>query len=72
MNAKRSRPDSGGRAVSWRRTIAALGAAAAIAVGGIGMVGQRDAQAAGVSQPLVVQASPIVVAAPQATQERRD
>lgn len=72
MNAKRSNRGAGGRRASWRRATAALGAAVAIAVGGIGMVGQQEAQAAGVSQPLIVQSSPIVVSTAQAPSERHD
>lgn len=55
-----------------RRIVVALGAAVAIGLGGVTMVGQQDARAAGVTRPLVVQTSPIAVAAPQSAQERND
>lgn len=62
---------TGRQPMSWRRMITAIGAAAAIAIGGITMIEPQEAHAAGVRQPLVIQSSsPTVQSAQPATEDR--
>ncbi|WP_316669830.1 hypothetical protein [uncultured Propionibacterium sp.] len=55
------------RRFSTRRAIEALGAAAAIAIGGLAVISPAEAHAAGVSRPLVIQTSPIQVQSAEST-----
>lgn len=67
MNTMKSLKGSTKQAGSWRRAVAALGAALAIGIGGIGMISPAEAHVAGVSQPLVIQTSTVQVATTPAT-----
>ena len=48
-----------GRRPGIRRSLEALGLAAAIALGGITVISPEEAHAAGISRPLVIQPSPV-------------
>ena len=50
-----------GRRPGIRRSLEALGLAAAIALGGITVISPEEAHAAGISRPLVIQPSPVQV-----------
>lgn len=57
------------RRFSVRRCAAALGAAAAIALGGVTVISPAEAHAAGVGRPLVIQADSVQVQAVETTPE---
>ncbi len=57
---------------SWRRRIAAVGSAAAIALGGLAFVTPAEAQDAGVQRPVVIQTASPTVAAQAETVQRED
>ncbi|MFC2641173.1 MAG: hypothetical protein ACFN04_06375 [Propionibacterium acidifaciens] len=50
-----------GRRPGVRRSLEALGLAAAIVLGGITVIGPEEAHAAGIGRPLVIQPSPVQV-----------
>ena len=50
-----------GRRPGIRRSLEALGLAAAIVLGGITVIGPEEAHAAGIGRPLVIQPSPVQV-----------
>lgn len=57
------------RRISIRRSAAALGAAAAIVLGGIATISPAEAHAAGVRRPLVIQPSSVQVQAAESAAE---
>ncbi|MBE6478020.1 MAG: hypothetical protein E7Z97_08145 [Propionibacteriaceae bacterium] len=57
------------RRFSVRRSAAALGAAVAIALGGIAVISPAEAHAAGVRRPLVIQPSSVQVQAVETAPE---
>lgn len=61
-----------GRRFPLRRSLEALGAAAAIAIGGIAVISPAEAHAAGVEHPLVVQASTVQVQTAASTGDDND
>lgn len=58
-----------GRRPGIRRSLEALGLAAAIALGGITVISPEEAHAAGISRPLVIQPSPVQVQTVESTDD---
>ncbi|AYW77948.1 hypothetical protein [Propionibacterium acidifaciens] len=60
-----------GRRPGIRRSLEALGLAAAIALGGITVISPEEAHAAGISRPLVIQPSPVQVQTVESTDDEQ-
>lgn len=54
-----------------RRSLEALGLAAAIALGGITVISPEEAHAAGISRPLVIQPSPVQAQTVESTDDEQ-
>lgn len=60
-----------GRRPGIRRSLEALGLAAAIALGGTTVISPEEAHAAGISRPLVIQPSPVQVQTVESTDDEQ-
>ncbi|MFC2757735.1 hypothetical protein [Propionibacterium acidifaciens] len=60
-----------GRRPGIRRSLEALGLAAAIALGGITVISPEEAHAAGISRPLVIQPSPVQAQTVESTDDEQ-